>query len=260
MSVSYEALSDYIVSIRQRVCPRTSYATSGTAASIAVALVASHYHQQFMLLSELLKQSKEFQKVEVVTNKEELLHQVNGNLVIIFGEGEASSDAIVDELLAKGKTKLVIYILPNKDNEEIMTKLKGSEMFSKISQRFDCAEALSCFQYRKVRSAGPPTKAFNGQPSVQSGMQFRFLWSPSTPQTEGGKDRVLQRLADKSLADGRKLSAPEWDRLVRAALDRGLDDYGVYNLIREKTLGSSLARDLEEQVRGAPTKATSAGE
>jgi hypothetical protein len=69
-------------------------------------------------------------------------------------------------------------------------------------------------------------------------------------------------LADRALhGSGGKLSSAQWDALIRGALNSGLDDYGVYNLVREKTLGSGLAKDLEDQIlRGTAVTSSSAGE
>ena len=99
----YQRLKDHVVEIRRRVCPRTSYATSGSAASVIYAYVirdesqtvpddqadsggvARTHSQQtplssFQPLAALLTESQEFDEVHLVSSLDELEGRVKGTL------------------------------------------------------------------------------------------------------------------------------------------------------------------------------------
>jgi hypothetical protein len=108
---------------------------------------------------------------------------------------------------------------------------------------------------------------YNKQPAVTSRLQFRYIWNiwpkcVSTPllpfiespiNLEETKLRVLQRLSDKPLHNPRKdgkeikMSMKEWDLLITKALSTSdqnyADDWDIYSMIRERTLGSTLEKD-----------------
>lgn len=97
--------------------------------------------------------------------------------------------------------------------------------------------------------------AFNGQPGVWTKQQFRYLWGildgfkPSTENEAAKLDearrRVLQRLSTKPVLGGKKLSVEQWDELIRKALvEENRHDFGIYSLIREKTLGKGISESL----------------
>lgn len=239
-------LADHVVTMRQRVCPRTSYATSGSAASTICCVVEDSFASAFAPIADLLKRSGEFETTIERSTIKEITSYVKGNVVLLFGFPVSVLDEAVATFLAEGRTKLIIHVerQPPSSSAQCGTALE----YSRLSATIDGSVVLTCFNYRKVASASAALKGFNGQPAAQTGTQFKYLWSPSTPQVEEGKDRVLQRLADKTLHTGDKLTAAQWDGVIRAALQSGLDDYGIYSLIREKTLGTSLAHDLEAQV------------
>jgi hypothetical protein len=242
------SIAAHIVTMRQRVCPRTSYATSGSAASTACAVVEPSFTAAFMEVAATLVKSGEFEDVLVRPSIEQIVPFVSGNIVVLFGYPAVVIDGAVNTFLAHGRSKLVMLVQPPAMTGAAVGEATPS-LCSKLTTTIEGYAVVTCFNYRKATTANRAAlKGFNGQPSVQSGTQFQFLWSPSTPQVEGGKDRVLQRLADKTLHSGTKLTAQQWDALIRTALGSGLDDYGIYSLIREKTLGTSLEHDLEAQV------------
>lgn len=84
----------------------------------------------------------------------------------------------------------------------------------------------------------------NGQPSVQSRSQFRFLWNEASAVE--GKDRVLQRIAEKGKSnDSYKPLTPHWDSIIKNVLMLEGDDYAVYSSLRHEYMGTSLDDDLE---------------
>lgn len=253
------AIAAHVVTMRQRVCPRTSYATSGSAASTLCCVVESSLQAQFDQVAGYLRKSGEFEVVLVKHAVDDLEPVVNGNAVVIYGCSHSTFDRAVEVLLARGRTKLVIWVKIISGDDSMSLCKPEPLSYSQIRVVVDGFSLTTCFNYRKAL-ASATERGFNGQPSVQSGTQFKFLWSPSTPQLEEGKDRVLQRLADKTLHQGAKLTAAQWEVQVRSALSSGLDDFGVYSLIRQKTLGTTLAQDLEAQVlHGTSSSISSSG-
>lgn len=236
---------EHIVAVRKRVCPRTSYATSGAAGSVLCAYVAKSQEDMIRPLLSALQHSGEFEKVITVHNLNELSSSVNGNVVLFCEALHEESLRAIETIFSAAKTKLVVSLAIG-DAKRSATN--ASQRFSVLEHTSGSCHIQSLYNYRPLQGAGSASKApgFNGQPSVQSGLQFRYLWSPATPQIENGKDRVLQRLADKTLfGTNAKLSTHEWDMLVQQTLASGQNDYGVYNMIREKVLGTSLAHDLQ---------------
>lgn len=251
-------MSEHIKTMRQRICPRTSYATSGSAASTAYCVVSSDWTAKFDEVSHILKSSGEFDKLVTYPSVPDVIASINGHVLVLCGVTGAERKEAVDQLLANGRTKLILIL--QRGTDESTTEQNNS--YSCHTAQLGMYSVVSCFNYHKkaVVVSGPAAKGFNAQPSVQTGTQFRFLWSPSTPQVNEGKDRVLQRLADKTLHTGGKLTTQQWDGHVRAALAAGLDDYGIYSMIREKTLGSSIAKDLEKQIlQGTASSSSAAG-
>ena len=238
-----KSISEHIISVRKRVCPRTSYATSGAAGSVLCAYVSTDKHSLFEPLLSLLRGSEEFERVDIVHNLSNLTKNVNGNVVLVCDTLSPESMAILEPIFIANKTKLVVSV----HNGGADSKDTALQRFSLLEHTTGTWRVQSLYNYRQsVNAAAAAKPGFNNQPSVQSGNQYRYLWSPSTPQIENGKDRVLQRLADKTLfGSGAKLSTQQWDQLVQLELNKGADDYGVYNMIREKVLGTSLAHDLQ---------------
>lgn len=106
-------------------------------------------------------------------------------------------------------------------------------------------------------AASDTAKAFNGQPGVWTKQQFRYLWGlldgfKPTNETERieleeGRLRVLQRIASKPLIDGTTWTMAQWEEEIRKALvEKNAHDYGIYDLIRAKTLGKRLLESLRE--------------
>jgi hypothetical protein len=218
----------------------------------------------FSACAAQMKASSEFDKVQYVATVAELERLVDGNVVVTYGCSMELCTAVVEALLARRKTKLVVHVHATRDLAAIQPPSRGLPHSTSHHVFGGAFEVVSCFNYHRgiagMETAVNTSKGFNGQPSVQSGGQFRYLWSPSTPQIEAGKDRVLQRLADRALHGGAgKWTTVQWDEAITGALRCGMDDYGVYNLVRQKTLGSSLAKDLEDQIMRGTATSSSAG-
>jgi len=238
-----KSIAEHIVSVRKRVCPRTSYATSGAAGSVLCAFISTDKVSHYEPLLALLRKSEEFERVNIVHNTAELTRNVNGNVILVCDTLNSESMAVIEPIFAANKTKLVVSV----DYGGNGSKDNALKRFLLLEYTSGSCHVQSLYNYRQsVNPAAAAKPGFNHQPSVQSGTQYRYLWNPSTPQIEQGKDRVLQRLADKTLfGSNAKLSTQQWDQLVQQALNKGADDYGVYDMIREKVLGTSLAHDLQ---------------
>ena len=131
-----------------------------------------------------------------------------------------------------------------------------------------CHYHHSCTVSRTPASQNVTSWGSQGQPAVRSRQQFRFLWSNAfnigaeVGIMDCGKQRVLQRLADKTSNSGQKWTAAEWDTFVSEALRQGKDDFDIYSLVRHKILGSPLEKDLVIKLdeRESSTSASTGGE
>ena len=245
----------HVVSLRKTVCPRTSYATSGTAGSVLCAFGAVDQLSKFEPLFKLLRSSGEFEQVLCADSLESLARNVNGHVILVCGDLTADGANTIDALFKAGKSKLAFSLGPKGTKlnpaEEVDPSLR--ERFSLLEHAFGAYRVLTLEKGKETEETKEKEQkatGFNGQPSVQSGKQFQYLWTRTTPQIEFGKDRVLQRLADRNVFSSRnsnaKLTAQQWDKLVQQAIDGGGGDYGVYSMIREKVLGHSLEHDLRQ--------------
>ena len=70
---------------------------------------------------------------------------------------------------------------------------------------------------------------FNKQPSVQTLKQFSYVWN-----NQDSKDRVLQRLADQELVNGRsKYTKREWNNIIIDIFKKGGGDFEIYDKLRQ---------------------------
>jgi SAM-dependent methyltransferase len=247
---------EHINFIREKVCPRTSYATSGSAAKELFILIAENEVVEFEQKFSEIKKTSEFDSFKFVFNIEEVYNQISGNVLLLFNLKNQLNEAIslINKLLANNQTKLAIFI-----NQNQFPAL-DNRYFKSHSIVIDEFNITSCYS-STINSSNKTavqrvTFSTNGQPSVKSRTQFRFLWSlDDISQIEKGKSRVLQRLSDKELFNGnnknkpKKFSTQEWDQLIKNAIQKGLDDFAIYSLIRFQTLGSTLESDLEINIQ-----------
>lgn len=248
LSGSDAALVEHIVSMRRRVCPRTSYATSGAAASVAYILTTTQRIGAAQLISQGLKSSGEFDTVHVQDKLSDLARSVNGNVIILYGCITAEVQQAVQSMFENSKSKLAVLVWFNGEH-------KGSDdaamdRFDKQEHKCERYHTVSCYNYKKL--VADSLVGFNGQPSVQSRSQYKFLWTSNIAHTEQGKERVLQRLADKTLFGSAnvKLTMQQWDGLIQQCIANNWDDYRIYDMIRQKVLGTTLAVDLQKSAEG----------
>lgn len=298
----HSSIGDYIARVRNAVCPRTAYATAGGAAKECrlyclenapgiAATVSASWNEQIKSLKECLIITKEFHTIvenSVPCNASNYTIESKGNVTIIMIpltaiEESGGAEVVIMEkariLLSTQQSPLIIAIfeqgaqrdirLPTNDGNithcvEVLHGYKIVAMFASSS----CDSMSSIGDHAAQSSLGS-----KGQPSVQSRRQFAYLWEiwqnnadEKVITVDSGKERVLQRLADRTItaqcgagaegavpvgseqsgkADDRKLSAAEWDKIVKACLESGMDDFGVYNAVRLHTLGRTLQQDLE---------------
>lgn len=247
-----QAVAETIVKLRQQYCPRTSYATAGTAASTIFALVpppaALAAHSELL---GLLLASKEFEHVEACNSIDEIVAKVFNHVVLLFCPS-ASSLPAVQTMLLKQRSKLCIVISSEPAELTNLENTSSANHISMARSMHGAWEVLALFLSRDRQQASDlPLVAFNGQPSAQSRSQFKYLWKKGI-SFEGGdggrqeaKQRVLQRLADKALANQQKLSQEDWDGIISKELTHG-DDWHVYSRIRQVVLGRGLDEDIAQ--------------
>lgn len=135
----------------------------------------------------------------------------------------------------------------------------------------------------RVTQEQRPLVGASGQPAVHTRQQFQFLWDQAALKqpaklskhnnvVDCGKQRVLQRLADKdvlctsaaaaatattagavatSATTGEMIRMPTtyWNKLITNMLKKGADDLAIYSMIRKITTGRALEQDLEVRIK-----------
>lgn len=280
-----QSISAKMVQIRRQVCPKTSYATSGSA-SYLLKVMSPEASLQALFNERMqphLFQSKEFDKVEHGRSADIcnplFMASLQGHVIVLFlgnvllssSEEEATRKQAV-HILKENKSKLIFIICKNTTSKSLQLNLAALAPIT-IHQN-DCGgdiHLLSCFvnstnlaALYAPRSKTSSTKlAFNGQQSVLSRQQFRYLWSTKKDVTSDGKRRVLQRLSDRKCVarpgqSSYQMNMEEWDQIISNCLRGGMDDFGIYSIIRCKTLGSTLEKDLEIDLDATLHAATAA--
>lgn len=281
-----------ICTVRNKVCPRSSYQVGGTVASSLFVFPCSNHEEMLTFWNSniwpAVLAAKEFEQQYSYTTTAKLVEALSGHVVIILGDAEESLQAEILQQLTTGKTNLCFQLrqhqatamqVDDDNNEDI-----NSPIARKVSNRLQHSEHI--FEHlhlelkiwymrtlKTIRTAQTTTGGtsislgFNGQPSVASRRQFLYLWnmlqssSTTTAEEEAaieeGKLRVLQRLATKDLLYNRKLSAEEWNEHIEKALKESKNDTGIYSLIREQTLAKTLKDSLNEVVVVKAKDATS---
>ena len=313
------SIAEYIVRVRRAVCPRTAYATSGSAAlaSTLYALSGPSEAAQFAALVADLKQSllqtKEFHEIWQQRQGAELVGLGNVTLVLVSASLRDQESEVLQQarrVVSLQQAPLVIALFElegdGKDDEEVAPPALATTggQVGDESTVVHHAEVLNGFRIvstfvstllrSKFAKTGKDVLGSKGQPSVQSGGQFAYLWrvwqekaDDRVVTLDSGKERVLQRLADRVVvsenvlplpggglpafattpststapeerAVERKYTMAEWDQVVRQCLKEGLDDFGIYNTVRLRALGTTLEQDLRVVLPSAKGAASAA--
>jgi SAM-dependent methyltransferase len=245
-------------------------------------------------LKAALLSTKEFQAaLEKKVGSQGCRLESQGNVVLVLiplsGENVNEEEILQQaKMLVSSKQSPLVIVLyegaeplaPSQHNDSQLGLVFTSQYvdgFEVVSTFSDAAFSVSRMIETDADEAAKPGS--KGQPSVQSRGQFAYLWGLAEERerdlvvsVDSGKERVLQRLADhaitappsssssssSSAGAERKYTTGEWDKIVMECLAAGLDDFGVYNAVREHTLGHSLQQDLQVQVSAAATGAAPA--
>ena len=247
-----------IQSIRKQICPRTAYASAGSVAT-TLNVVNEIETDEGSLMSYVLA-SGEFDKIKQC----DLANGVADGVYLINID-KVNHDMRLDALLkakrlVEEKNLPLVFVYSTSGGSEIANSALSSAEGGKVSMTHNEFEGgvhlLICHSRQSsIVSSTPASQRVmswgsQGQPAVKSRQQFRYLWSNAfnmgaeVGTTDCGKQRVLQRLADKTSAIGQKWTATEWDTPVSEALRQGKDDFGIYSLVRHKVLGTTLEEDL----------------
>jgi hypothetical protein len=277
-----KSVAERIVSIRQQICPRTSYATSGTASSMAIMIAEQAMFQDpatRSLIKELMN-TEDFERIEErdILRSETNYDDIHGHVIISVNCGEDGVNSAMN-LMKNKKTNLVFFLVQpslsihieslkdgNKTNdaEKIMNmihKIKDEKTiivldnFSINNQKIQlitshvslCAESLQSNVSGSDNTKTIHGKGYNNQPSVQSKLQFKYLWSLNSPAD--GKNRILQRLADKELKSGIKYNKEKWESLIQILIDKNCNDFHIYDMLRKNYIGKSLDESLKIDIR-----------
>ena len=257
-----KAAAARVASVRRQICPRTAYASAGSVAT-TLNVVKDTKEDESTFVRYILA-SGEFDRISVCD-----LSQGVADGVYLFNAANLPSNTILEAaeqalgLVEKDKVPLTfVYAEGEHDGGALRTKadsvnaLEGRGVTMTLNEFNGGIYLLICHshQYRTVSNTPASQRVTSwgsqGQPAVKSRQQFRYLWSNAfnigaeVGTTDCGKQRVLQRLADKSSVSGQKWTAAEWDAIVSEALQQGKDDFGIYSLVRHKVLGTTLEDDL----------------
>jgi ubiquinone/menaquinone biosynthesis C-methylase UbiE len=278
-------LSDKIALTRRRVCPRTSYATSGYAASTLFSFVVgdtSVEAQQIVnRLEEELVNVKEFDQVESFHAWNRLTERISGHVILCFVLSlELLQEVALNliSMLKQDSNKLFFILIPKfvVNGGNIVSILESYKTEFKIEESvYEEGTLLAVHKNntfnrsllnKKINYCALPI-GFNGQPAVNSRCQFRYLWGllprfndrkdfPTNEEREEqteNKARVLQRLADHECFDRSKRPVAYWDKLITDILQTPAgDDWMIYNALREQFMGHTIEHDIEHPPK--PTK------
>ena len=261
-----KSVGEYIARVRKLVAPRSSYATSGSKAKQAVVYTVSAddaLEARKQQLVDALLQTGEFDQFDQrnACMRDKWASEGNVTIVLLQSAGpddETSSLQKAQSLVASRQAPLVIMVMCPPHGTPLRNLHNDGVHAHSVELIGDVRVVATYVNAAAALSSSTPSSSLNsvllgsnGQPSVQSRGQFAYLWSTWQEKYEdrvvildSGKERVLQRLAEREVMGGGKLSTDEWDLLVRGCLDRGLDDWGIYDAVRVRTLGSSLKQDL----------------
>ena len=294
------AIDQYIAKMRGAVCPRTAYASSGTAArecllyGFAGPEDAEQFAEDKKELKESLLQTKEF---DSIIDQEGGLLESSGNVtvVLVAPSMRARECDVLQQartLVSSQRAPLVVALFDQGVDAQVSVAAgivegtpAGADDVVQHVEMLNGYRIVSTFVSilsRSHRVINENSLGSKGQPSVQSGGQFAYLWREWQGRADerfvvvdSGKERVLQRLAERTIKSTQTLTLPggsypafvtavaaggadekgskplepkytmaEWDLVVRDCLQKGMDDFGVYNTVRLHTLGTTLEHDL----------------
>jgi SAM-dependent methyltransferase len=304
-----DPLTARIVAIRQQIYPRTSYSTAGAASSTLLvfahtqtqALDNGNNHSDSKAVPwREVTSCGEFAQCEVhaITELPRVFPTIAGHVVLVATTTRSTSDstsnsnssidhmailrAAIDCVVAQ-KTSLCYVILSAAEDSSCVDAFKAflesaKDASVEYDQRyFDTHKSwlFSIFrrpgsQFSTASTASlAPMVSFNGQPSVQSQTQFRYLWSrqgtnaqqaggnkhgAKGPAANEGKLRVLQRLSDKELLASSSSSSSsaknawsfvQWDQFIARLLAENKTDGAVYSQLRKLYVGRTLEEDTQ---------------
>lgn len=253
-----EAIVQRIIAIRQRVCPKTSYATAGSASNILFLISASQLSENYTIISNILLDSKEFDSVKIISDviNQSMWENVQGHVVLFLNPNENSLQKLAG--LVANQTTLLTFALFLKATMSSLELMKDSlEKSVEKNTTFHQENFEENCLFICYRNATMKTKIVTSVHNVQSSIwhegystvrsreQFRHLWMSKIGLE--GKMRVLQRLADKKvIQNGKQVERSEkfWDSFIKQKLDAGCDDFHIYSAVRLEYMGTSLEHDL----------------
>ncbi len=281
----YGDLSARISSVRAQVCPRTAYATAGSSARqlnvISIGDNDSSSDGGEVMdeeLTEAIVATGEFETCKLQTYEDgDMSSVVAGGVYLIHCREDGVNGKVLKALklaqkfITGSQVPLVFIFAEAYDSDagaafsEASVKAEGvASVYNKFDSRLhllSCyassagTQAVTSSSDKRTRNAADRWGS-QGQPAVGSRDQFRYLWSRAytlgaeVGMMDCGKQRVLQRLADKVDGNGQKWTAAEWDTFVSDSLKGGADDFGVYSMIRKKITGRTLEEDLVVKLDG----------
>lgn len=257
-------LTNQIVQLRQQICPRTSYASAGSAASTIFFFTHSNSSSststtttEFMnTIEKEILSTKEFEHILYFNILEELIMKLQGNVILVIEPPTPLRLSDWQGLLLQRKTKLILFLTSSVSSNEIhnLEKITSANHLSLSKTQHDHHWLLAVYLSQESiallnqssSSSSASLKAFNGQPSVQSKQQFKYLWENNALDGRAeAKERVLQRLADRETYEKKKHPKAFWNSLITTDLTQNKDDWQIYSHLRHVFLGHTLEEDLQ---------------
>lgn len=270
--------TNHIVILRNKFSPKTSYISGGKAAT---ELYIINYHSKtddyFLeqkddieyLLKSVIK-SGEFNNYVEYKNASNI---IKGNICIfiIYDDNYKNIQKLEQDIKDGLKKTTLCFVLLSKN-------IHDSSIITYLSDYFNKNKSLlPSFVIKSEKDFIPLTNdswilfslysnsiqenkenviSFNGQPSVQSKEQFKYIWDIDNNEVgvktiKRNKDnnisdiktRLLQRLITKDIKNKetrRFMSTSDWDSLINSFIKRKKDDLYIYNYIHKLIYGKNL--------------------
>ena len=228
-------LLDRIVTVRRQVSPRTSYATSGAAASTI--LIVGNDVGLVRHMGEGLLRTGEFDKYEHMEDIHEgNMMKIQGHVVVFVNP----VTLIVHRLLEQKRTNLAFISIATNNNEVLTAIQRASTAVTNVKTVTDefasIATKLITFYANNQSSSSsgsgrgdnnrsaemPTTFGFNQQPSVQSRQQFAFLWNGAKTNTTATPTSSSSSSSSSSFRSQSSSSHPSMNHPMSPALDAKL--------------------------------------
>jgi 2-polyprenyl-3-methyl-5-hydroxy-6-metoxy-1,4-benzoquinol methylase len=248
----YTEISLYITSIRQQVCPRTSYSTTKT-----LNLITDNSENIELIKKEIIDEDEfdnfhvsSFEKNTYLNNHVTLIAMLSDNLNIEIKHNKYKEKLqFAENQIKNSHLPLVILLVHNSYFPSMEDKLIKSLHFTiSYSQPLGPNNDYYIISlYNTLTSNLEINKDMvcnNNQPHISTRTQFKFLWDNNCNQ------RILQRIAKTGTI---KYSQSEWNDFITGWLSIGLDDFGIYSNIRKYTLGTSIEEDMEIKISNNDT-------